>query len=724
VTLDAVSGSVADAGTVARSRRVGIDTYDQLNRLTQKSYPDSTSVNYIYDNDSRLTQVTDSTGAYQFVFDNMGRLTGTTTSYNFVPRAFTASYAYDAASNRTGFTDPENGTTSYVYDTLNRLQTLTPPAAISGGSFGFGYDALSRRTSLTRPNAVNTSYSYDNLSRLLSVTHANAGVTLDGATYTVDNAGNRLSKTDLQAGATSNYTYDPIYQLTGVTKDSTTSESDSYDPVGNRLSSLGVSSYNNNASNELTSTPTTSYTYDANGNMITKTDSTGTTTYTWDFENRLISVTLPGTGGTVSFKYDPFGRRIYKSSSSGTSIYAYDTDSLIEETNGIGGVIARYAQGLYIDEPLAMLRSGAASYYHADGLGSVTSLSNAAGALAQTYTFDSFGKQTASSGSLTNPFQYAAREFDTETSLYNYRARYYSQSDGRFLSEDPIRFRGGPNFYAYTGNNPTNFTDPQGLLKVCCRPVRIPGARQLGACHCFLQTGDGHTFGGYFEFPYLNPQVDKKDDTQPKDAPVCKDVGGCDADAKAQKAFGSIPKDLNIYGPNGTSNTVAQQILNGAGIPYTLPSCAWAGGYSGQSAATPTHPRSGATPRPLIKKEHCCMPSLRYVATVMAMLLSGWSLLAIHGLRTAAQDRVRGWEIYKLPSHPTLLMMVYISLGAALPFLSAWLMRPWQTDRIGEKGLAGLLWQNYLFRLGFSIVCGFLAALLLAFITMAFLDSR
>jgi hypothetical protein len=51
-----------------------------------------------------------------------------------------------------------------VYDTLNRLQTLTPPAAIGAGNFGFGYDPLSRRTSPTRPNSVNTRYGYDNLS--------------------------------------------------------------------------------------------------------------------------------------------------------------------------------------------------------------------------------------------------------------------------------------------------------------------------------------------------------------------------------------------------------------------------------------------------------------------------------------------------------------------------------------------------------------------------------
>jgi RHS repeat-associated protein len=89
-----------------------------------------------------------------------------------------------------------------------------------------------------------------------------------------------------------------------------------------------------------------------------------------------------------------------------------------------------------------MLRSSAASYYEQDGLGSVTSLSNAAGALAQTYAFDSFGKQTASSGSLTNPFQYAGRELDSETGLYYMRARYFDPQAGRFLSEDPIETDG------------------------------------------------------------------------------------------------------------------------------------------------------------------------------------------------------------------------------------------------------------------------------------------
>ena len=134
----------------------------------------------------------------------------------------------------------------------------------------------------------------------------------------------------------------------------------------------------------------------------TMVNSSGTTTYGWDFENRLTSVSLPGSGGTVSFKYDPFGRRIYKSSTSGTSVYAFDGDNLIEETNSAGGVVARYEQGLTIDEPLVMLRSATTSYYQADGLGSITSLTNTSGAAAETYSYDSFGNILATTGSLTN----------------------------------------------------------------------------------------------------------------------------------------------------------------------------------------------------------------------------------------------------------------------------------------------------------------------------------
>src|SRR5437867_9937580 len=81
------------------------------------------------------------------------------------------------------------------------------------------------------------------------------------------------------------------------------------------------------------------------------------------------------------------------------------------------------------------------------------------------YTYDSFGNLTASTGTVTNPFRYTAREFDTETGIYYYRARYYLQGVGRFASEDPMASDGGKDFYPYVGNNPMNWIDPTGLSK-------------------------------------------------------------------------------------------------------------------------------------------------------------------------------------------------------------------------------------------------------------------
>jgi RHS repeat-associated protein len=421
-----------------------------------------------------LTKITDGSpqGNWTFGYDHMGRLTSSTVNYTFDNYgAYTIQYGYDAASNRTSMTDPQGQITNYVYDSLNRLSSLSA----NSQTFGFNYDALSRRTQLTRPNGVNTNYAYDNLSRLLSVLHQVGVTTLDGEVYTYDSAGNRLSKADQLAGITSNFAYDPLYQLNGVTQGTTTTESYTYDAVGNRLSSLGLSPYQYNSSNELTSTPTTTYTYDKNGELKTKVDSTGTTTYTWDttYRNLLTSIALPGTGGTVSFRYDPFGRRIQKSGPAGTTNYLYDGSDIranvIEAVDNSGNVLARYTQGPGTDQPLAELRSGTTSYYELDGLGSVSSLSNSAATLANTYTYDSFGKVIGSTGSLVNPFQYTGRESDPETGLNYYRFRYYDPNSGRFLSEDPITFEGGIDFYSYVRNHPSDYVDPFGLAR------RLPG---------------------------------------------------------------------------------------------------------------------------------------------------------------------------------------------------------------------------------------------------------
>src|SRR5438270_273475 len=79
----------------------------------------------LYDAASRLTKAQDPTGTYTFTYDNKDRLTNSSTVYASLPaKTFSVSQAYDAGSNRTSLTDPNNGTISYTYDVLNRLTTL------------------------------------------------------------------------------------------------------------------------------------------------------------------------------------------------------------------------------------------------------------------------------------------------------------------------------------------------------------------------------------------------------------------------------------------------------------------------------------------------------------------------------------------------------------------------------------------------------------------------
>ena len=136
---------------------------------------------------------------------------------------------------------------------------------------------------------MNTYYTYDALSRLLSVVHQLGATltvfgTLDGETYPTTRQATCLTKSDLQAGMNYWYSYDNIYQLLQVMQQGNPppfveyrppvscnirpcppTETYTYDLVGNRLSSLNLSPYTYNSSNELLSTPSGSYTYDKDG---------------------------------------------------------------------------------------------------------------------------------------------------------------------------------------------------------------------------------------------------------------------------------------------------------------------------------------------------------------------------------------------------------------------------------------------------------------------------
>ncbi|OGP66411.1 MAG: hypothetical protein A2W27_02845 [Deltaproteobacteria bacterium RBG_16_44_11] len=282
--------------------------------------------------------------------------------------------------------------------------------------------------------------------------------------------------------------------------------------MGNRQSGpYSRDAYSYNAGNELlTSTGRiifdrdNQYEYDLNGNLIKKTQTIKgkwniVTTYAYDDENRLTEVKIQRGHKVkeISFTYDPLGRRISKTVNKEefvdkdddedsdkndddkgkdeekdkfnkhhypkTIYYVYDEQNIIAEYNENNKLIASYVHGPNIDEPLSAEIHNDWIYYHADGLGSITALTSHMGHAVQRYEYDSFGNMKSHPHWITQPYTYTAREFDIETGLYYYRARYYDAKAGRFLQRDPIGFGGGDyNLFLYVGNNPVNLIDSTG----------------------------------------------------------------------------------------------------------------------------------------------------------------------------------------------------------------------------------------------------------------------
>ena len=292
------------------------------------------------------------------------------------------------------------------------------------------------------------------MSRLKELKHATSSSTLYDDQFTYNTA-NQISQI-AGLSATKNYTYDNINRLTGMT-DGTNTESYIYDAVGNRTASHLSASYTTGSFNRLTATSSASYTYNPNGSMTGKTVGSTTWTYAWDRENRMVSA---GDGtNSVSYAYDALGRRVKRTQGSDVQKYTNDGQDVV--LDDINSTITKYQNGPGIDNKLAFRTGSASKYFLADHLSSTAVIANSSGTSVDSNTYDSFGN--ASNGSFTSRYGFTGRELDPLTGLQFSRARFYDRTIGKFVSEDPIGFRGGINQYGYVGNNSLNLLDPNGL---------------------------------------------------------------------------------------------------------------------------------------------------------------------------------------------------------------------------------------------------------------------
>jgi RHS repeat-associated protein len=255
---------------------------------------------------------------------------------------------------------------------------------------------------------------------------------------------------------------------------------------------VATASYN--AGNQQLALGTETMTYDLNGNLATVTDAGGTTIYTWDARNRLTGLTGPAP--TASFGYDGLGRRWTKTISGTRTDFLYDGLTPVQELNG-AAILANLLTGLGIDEVFTRTDAAGTDALLVDAVGSTLALTDPTGTVITQYTYEPFGATTASGSPSANPTQYTGRVNDG-TGLYYYRARYYDPRSSRLLSEDLMGLSSGMNLYRYADNDPTNRSDPSGLLvinttsnTIHVKPEFDPTAVPLGPGDIYWRRHDG-----------------------------------------------------------------------------------------------------------------------------------------------------------------------------------------------------------------------------------------
>ncbi len=404
---------------IDRKNQVTHFTYDDLNRRTLVTDDDGNTTTVSYNAMNRVIQMNHSvSGTISRTYDPLNRLVQETTPQGNL------TYTYDRIGRRTAMATNGQASVTYAYDGASRLTQVAQGLQL----VSLDYDAAGRRTRLTYPNGTSATSTYDAASRLIHLLHQGPTDIIDALTYTFDAADNRVSLNRMQT----------------VASDLPAALDAAYDGANEQIQM-------NSATPNLT--------YDANGNLATRTIGTNTTTYTWNARNQLVAIDAPGSATT--YVYDAVGRRVSKNVNGETMSYHYDGVDIVAEMRE-GATVARYLNSLTTDERF-IRQTATPEYYHVDALGSAMALTDADGIVQARYSYDPFGKASLI-GPTTNTFTYTGRQFDAESGLYFYRARYLDANTGRFLSEDPLRFEADDqNLYRYVFNNPINLNDPFGL---------------------------------------------------------------------------------------------------------------------------------------------------------------------------------------------------------------------------------------------------------------------
>lgn len=418
---------------------------------TSETLQDNSTWSYEYDGNGNITKAVDALGNSKIMsYDENDNLVSLIDELSR-----TTKYTYDGNGNLTRITLPDNTETNFTYNSRGQPLTI---ADSSGKTTTFAYDSQGNLTSVTDPEGNKVSYAYDSLGRRTKVTDARGKVTQ----YEYD-ALNRVTKiTDAQSGEintsyevaglgslkdqnsnTTTFLYDSLDQLTSVTDPLGKTKQFSYDATGNLSSRTdfngNTTNYTYDAMNRLTTikypdSSQVAYTYDSMGRMTQATKNyTDTFTYAYDTLGRVTSYTN-NRGLSVSYAYDKNGNLTSLTyPGSKTITYEYDNQNRLTQVKDWAGRKTSYSydqRGLLTQ---ATLPNGTKAQYAYDNAGRMTSLKNVKSdntvIASYSYTLDSNGNIASETAD-----QPISRSVKAQTVSYTYG------SDNRLSSANSTSF--------------------------------------------------------------------------------------------------------------------------------------------------------------------------------------------------------------------------------------------------------------------------------------------
>ena len=500
---------------------VTTNTYDALNRvLTANTVCSDTSKNvsksYVYDNMGRVRSKTANGVQTSYQYDIFGRvyqelspksfkgyfyegvsqyakeqLVGinhqtmySSTQYEYDAEMriaqvkesgnLTATYTYDANGNKVSETLANGVVSTYSYNGCNKVTKLVTKSGNSDiSSYEYSYyldgsDACKVRNE--NGTIETTSYDYDGLKRLTRESISN-GKTADTYSYEYDDYGNRSKMV-----ANGSEEYETVYDYTVngkytalLQKEIKTVEETSNATISDGLAISPTDLITSTAADAKTEE--TAYSYDANGNQITKTAEGKTETNTYDGLNQLIGFTDGET--TASYKYNADGLRTSKTVDGKTINHIWDGNKQIvvdmDDSDWYSAEV--YVRGTNLLAKFSKQSGNVKTdyqYYTQNAHGDVVNLTDSTGAITKSYKYDAFGVEQNVDDADDNAFRYCGEYYDSESGTIYLRARYYDPTIGRFISRDSVTGENTDplslNLYTYCHNNPILGVDPSGHL--------------------------------------------------------------------------------------------------------------------------------------------------------------------------------------------------------------------------------------------------------------------